>query len=765
MRTQGYLAFVIGMCLTAWTCMKVSDAQQARISNTFQRDTDKIAADTSTRLKIYFDTLLSIKGAFTINDKINRAQFVRYVDELDIRKRYPGFQAIQFVRDVPDGDVPRFEASVRGDTSLLTTGYPDFAVHPVVKSERHYIIEYSEPLAGNEIAFGLDLAALPPHRAALELGRDSGQLVATERITLVQDKTGEPGFVARAPVYRQDLPATTVAQRRAALVGWVAIVFRVNNLMQEVLDPVLAPNLAIRIDDAGDGQAAAPPAPDKLMFSSPGSGARPIPGMVVYKHLDVAQRRWVMRLAALEGPRYSQNLTPVVLVALGGTLVSMLIAALLIAWARSRALAAQVRGALEEQRAFQDSASVGIALFAHGQVVRCNRGMEDIMGYGPGELAGQPSAILTQGHEQAFRIDPLTRRAQSELELVRRDGSVMWCLINGKAVGESPLAGEEVWVIQDISDRKHAEAALLDARDGLQTSLSELARQKASVEAAQRDLSNVLNTLNQAQTNLITSEKMASLGSLVAGIAHELNTPIGNSLLTATALDDMVRGFEKQYADGGIKRSALETMVADTKTACSIMTSSLHRAADLITSFKQVAVDQTSDQRRRFNLSEVIGDTCATFAAQFKRANCDTRIDCPPGLVIDSYPGGVGQVLSNLINNALLHAFEGRAHASMTISVRETGDGHLMLVFADDGVGMPPRILHQVFDPFFTTKMGQGGSGLGMNIVYNIVTGMLGGSIAIESSPGQGTTVTIRMPCVAPRRDGEGVELKLLSIP
>lgn len=766
MRTHGYLAFVIGLCLTAITCMKVLEAQQDRIRTTFLRDADKITADTGTRLKIYFDTLLSIKGTFAINDRITRARFVRYVDELDIRKRYPGFQAIQFVREVDDARLASFEAAVRADVSLLATGYPDFAVHPPVKSERHYVIEYSEPLEGNEIAFGLDLAAYPQHRAALERGRDSGEIIATERITLVQDTTGQPGFVARAPVYRQDTPVATVAQRRSALVGWVAIVFRVNNLMQEVLDPELRQHLAIRIHDAGDGggSAGVAPAPDNLMFDSAGKG-HAIAGLVTHNNLEVGQRRWVVRIAALHGERYSAKPGVVAVVGLCGTLVSMLIAALLTASLRSRALAAQVRGALEEQRAFQDSASVGIVLFAQGVIVRCNRGMEEMMGYAPGQLAGNRTAVLTQGHEDAFTVDQQSRRAQSELELARKDGSVMWCLINGKAVGPEPLSGDQVWVIQDISDRKHAEAELLDARDGLEISLSELARQRASVQSARRDLSSVLQTLKQAQTNLITSEKMASLGSLVAGIAHELNTPIGNSLLTATALEDMVRAFEKVYTEGGVKRSALETLVADTKTACGIMIGSLHRAANLITSFKQVAVDQASDQRRRFELGEVISDTCATFSAQLKRINCDTRIDCTPGLMIDSYPGGVSQVLSNLINNALLHAFDGLPRASMSILARMAPDDHVVLIFSDDGAGMAPKILHQVFDPFFTTKMGQGGSGLGMNIVYNIVTGMLGGSISIDSAPAHGTTVTIRIPCVAPSRNSEDAGLNLLSLP
>ncbi|MES2316350.1 MAG: CHASE domain-containing protein [Pseudomonadota bacterium] len=767
MRTQGYLAFVAGICLTIWTCLLVMGAQQDTIRNNFLRDTEKVASDTNVRLQIYFDMLLSIKGTFAINDAVNREQFGRFVRELNLHQRYPGFQAIQFVRHVKDSELAQFSAWVRADNSIVPGGYPGFLVHPPAQREDHYIIEFNEPMKGNENAFGLDLSALPPHRAALEQGRDSGKIVATERIILVQDVTGQPGFVARAPVYRVNVPLTTVEERRAALIGWVAIVFRVKNLMHEVIDPTLMNQLAFRVHDAGNVStgADAPAGKNNIMFDTTGAGAPTVEGLGTQKRLNVAQREWVVSFAALQGSRYSPDYSGVAWIAAGGVLISVLIAALLLASARSRSLAAQVRLTLDEQRAFQDSANVGIALFADGVIVRCNRGMEEMMGYPAGTLAGQRTSVLTRatpGAEGLFTVDPSTRRWQGELELVRQDGTAIWCLINGKALKTGELAQGGVWVIQDISDRKHTEAALVDAKDGLEHSLTELAQQKANVESAHSDLSTVLVTLKQAQTNLITSEKMASLGSLVAGVAHELNTPIGNSLLTATALDDMVSAFEKKYAEGGVKRSALEAHMADTKLACSIMTSSLRRAADLITSFKQVAVDQTSDKRRRFDLAEVMHDTLATFAAQLRRVNCETRIDCPPALILDSYPGSVGQILSNLINNALLHAFEGRSSGTLVITARAASDDQVVLIFSDDGVGMPPKILHQVFDPFFTTKMGQGGSGLGMNIVYNIVTGMLGGSIDVESSTEHGTSVTIRMPRAAPNRETEDAEVNLL---
>ena len=714
-RTYGYLAFAVGICLTAWTCILVSNAQDARIRSNFQRDADKVASDTRVRLQTYFDMLMSIKGMFAVNDKVTRAQFAQFIGELNLAQRYPGFQAIQFVRYVPTDQLGNFVEAVRRDSSLLPGGYPGFAVEPAPGRIDHYIIDYNEPMAGNEIAFGLDLATLPGQLASVEQGRDTGLIVATEPIALIQIVDGGAGFVARTPVYRQHMPLDTVAQRRAAFVGMLAIVFRMNNLMSEVIDPALASHLAVRVHDAGIGGGAVK---RQLMYDSTRAGVGLVPGLAWDSTIDVPPREWVMSFRAVNGARYSRDATNVILAGTAGAIVSALVAALMIASNRSRNLALRLSASLEEQRAFQDSASVGIALFGGGVIVRCNRGMEEIMGYDPGELTGRRTRILVHDDgSNPFAGRPQTPRVELEAELVRKDGAKIWCLIHGKALNRTDLASGGVWVVQDISDRKRTEAAL-----------------------------------KQAESNLITSEKMASLGALVAGIAHELNTPIGNSLLTATALADMAADFEARYADGAVKRSALESHLADTRLACSILATSLRRAGDLITSFKQVAVDQTSDQRRRFDLCDVVRDTIATYSAQFKRANCEMEIDSCDTLVMDSYPGSLGQVLSNLINNALLHAFEGQRVGRITVRVHPVGDEQVLILFADNGAGMPPRVMHQVFDPFFTTKMGQGGTGLGMNIVYNIVTGMLGGTVEIDSAPGKGTAVTIRVPKRAPDR-------------
>ncbi|MFM9434733.1 PAS domain S-box-containing protein [Janthinobacterium sp. CG_23.3] len=761
MRGHGYLAFLVGICTTVWICLVVMDVQDRQAIGNFQRDSDRIVRDTNVRLQTYFDILLGIKGMYAVSADVDRGQLAAFIGELKLAQRYPGFQAIQFVRRVPAAQIDAFAAAVRADDSVDAGGYPRFQVHPALARDEHFVVEYTEPLKGNETAFGLDLAALPPHLRALEMGRDSGQIVATERITLVQDATGAPGFVARVPIYRRGAALDTLAQRRAALVGFVAIVFRVNDLMREVLDARLLPHLALRIHDAGyRGDAAAPAT---LMYDSltqSGGVARgaALARLGAHADLDVGQRRWKLTFTGYDGARYGRSDGVIALIGGVGAVISALIAALMVTLQRRRALADTLRTTLHEQRAFQDSAIVGIGLFSDGFILRCNRGLEEMMGYRPGELNGLSTSVMLSRGTLA-QADPFHceggQRLRGELELLCKDGAAIWCVVNGKALDPADAAKGCVWVIHDVSDRKRAEAALLDARHGLEHSLAELEQQTANVEGARHDLAAVLATLKQAQTNLITSEKMASLGSLVAGIAHELNTPIGNSLLTATALQDIVREFERKFADGGVKRSVLEAHLADTKQACAIMASSLARAADLITSFKQVAVDQTSDQRRVFDLDGLLRDTLATYAAQLRRIHCEVRLDVQPGLRFESYPGSVGQVLSNLINNTLLHAFEGRAGGVITIRAHENVAGQVKLEFADDGVGMSERTLHQVFDPFFTTKMGQGGSGLGMNIVYNIVTGMLKGTIEVRSEPGHGTSVTLTIPTRAPDHSQE----------
>ncbi|MGR9051395.1 MAG: sensor histidine kinase [Gammaproteobacteria bacterium] len=274
---------------------------------------------------------------------------------------------------------------------------------------------------------------------------------------------------------------------------------------------------------------------------------------------------------------------------------------------------------------------------------------------------------------------------------------------------------------------------------------------ESRVEARTHDLSE-LNTTLQAtienlkwtQESLIRSEKMAGLGSLVAGVAHELNTPIGNALTVASTLQDHTRELSEELKIG-LRRATLEKFLTEANTAGELIVRNLQRTADLMTSFKHVAVDQASENRRKFDLKTTIDEIAATLSPMLKKTPYRFELHIPEHITMDSYPGAIGQIITNLLDNAINHAFADRDHGVMTVSAEQRGD-KVLLKFRDDGVGMPSDIVNRIFDPFFTTKLGQGGSGLGMSIVYNLVCSVLGGNIEAQSSPGQGTIISILLP-------------------
>lgn len=259
------------------------------------------------------------------------------------------------------------------------------------------------------------------------------------------------------------------------------------------------------------------------------------------------------------------------------------------------------------------------------------------------------------------------------------------------------------------------------------------------------DNADAYRRLKETQAQLAASEKLASLGSLVAGVAHELNTPIGNSLLMASTLHEKTEQLAARFADNQLKKSELEAWIAADREATSLMMRSLHAAADLVNSFRQVSVDRASAQRRRFDLARACQEIAATMMNQVRRAGHRLELRVEPGIQMDSYPGPLGQVLINFVNNALLHAFESPG-GTMVLSAAQLDAGHVRIEFADDGRGIPAEHLSRIFDPFFTTRMGQGGSGLGLNIAYNIVTGLLKGAVRVESAAGQGTVFVLELP-------------------
>jgi signal transduction histidine kinase len=262
-----------------------------------------------------------------------------------------------------------------------------------------------------------------------------------------------------------------------------------------------------------------------------------------------------------------------------------------------------------------------------------------------------------------------------------------------------------------------------------------------------RELQKTVAQLNLAQAELVRSETLAALGAMVAGIAHELNTPIGNGLLIASTLTDLSRNMTRDLQEGkGLTRSALEKYLLEANEVGDILQRNLERAGNLINSFKQVAVDRTSAQRRKFRLADVVTETVLLLSPTLKNTPYQVLHDIAPTIELDSFPGPLGQIITNLINNAVLHGFEGRSHGCIRIGADIAASGFLELTVADDGAGIPEAHLHRIFDPFFTTKRGAGGSGLGLYVCYNIATTVLNGQIKVASAPGEGTRFLLTLP-------------------
>ena len=286
-----------------------------------------------------------------------------------------------------------------------------------------------------------------------------------------------------------------------------------------------------------------------------------------------------------------------------------------------------------------------------------------------------------------------------------------------------------VTVALDITDRKRGEQETQRARDSAE---------------------NALSNLRATQNSLIESEKLAALGRLVAGVAHEVNNPVGIGVTVATALQRRCLIFADEIARGELKRSSLNAFVQANLDAAGQLVSNLNRAAELIQSFKQVAADRNMPDRRQFNLADLTEQIVTSLRPGLRARNLTLTVDCAPDIDMNSYPGPYGQVITNLFLNSVVHAFPTNTPGELSITAREAGDGYVEIVYSDNGAGMTDDVRRHAFDPFFTTRRDKGGTGLGLNIVHNIIINRLGGRIDLTSEVGKGTRFHIVLPRVAP---------------
>ncbi|HEX3346513.1 MAG TPA: ATP-binding protein [Acetobacteraceae bacterium] len=339
----------------------------------------------------------------------------------------------------------------------------------------------------------------------------------------------------------------------------------------------------------------------------------------------------------------------------------------------------------------------------------------------------EDAARVIRGIRQYLKSDRPVPEAGADVgvyeatyRLCRLDGGIIWVVAKGRRSSNEGGRRRFNGIMFDVTAQKRAEQAL-----------------------------------RQAQQDLIQAEKMAALGSLVAGVAHEINTPLGNTLTASSHLYDKVAEFSTLLEENRLKKSDLVGFVGLLTETTRLMVANCERAAELVQSFKQVAVDQTSGERRRFDLKGYIEEVLLSLRPRLRKTGHRITVECPPHIEVDGYPGALSQLLTNFLLNSLMHAYGPGDVGNIRITVCRIDAATIELAYADDGRGIPAALVGRIYDPFFTTRRGSGGSGLGLHIVYNLVTGTLRGQIAVHSEPGRGTQFTVRFPLHVPAEPGK----------
>jgi PAS domain S-box-containing protein len=369
--------------------------------------------------------------------------------------------------------------------------------------------------------------------------------------------------------------------------------------------------------------------------------------------------------------------------------------------------------------------------------VLMNRYMAGIFGVEPADALGRTTSDLMSryGAQKTDENDKRVLAANKGLgfyeeEYMDSSGEMRQWLVNKLPLLDGDGEIERiVTVALDIGERKRGELEMRKAKD--------------AAEAA-------LRNLRETQNSLIEAEKLAALGRLVAGVAHEVNNPVGISLTVASSLERKTALFTAEVERGDLRRSRLTEFLETSRDASGQLVANLNRAAELIQSFKQVAADRNYSDQRTFDLGDLTEQVVMSLRPGLRKHHLTLNVDCQPNLSMNSYPGPYGQVLTNLFLNAVAHAFPDGRPGAVDIQVREAGKDNVEIIFSDNGCGMSLDVRRRAFDPFFTTRRDQGGTGLGLHIVYSIVTNRLGGRLELDSEPSKGTRIQIVLPRVAP---------------
>lgn len=696
-------------------------------------------------------TVEAVRGAGLLLEtqpQLGREAFNRHAQRL--AERLPGLSLLEWQPVVPHAQLAAFEAAARkqglAQYRVVEPGpQPGTWVAPAVRAE-HVPVLFGWPEQMSPL--GLDLSFDKQRMASkLEAAR-RGLPIASATFSVIhrqQDAAPVLGLAVSAAVHERD--SATASPR---LLGYVAGVLELPALLKRTAESARALDLALQVSE---GEAT----PNRPVFEH--GRVEPAAAMEIHQ-VDVAGRPWQLRLAPL--PSFAaQRATHYA----NGVLVLGLLATLLLAgvvWAtqrRGRALARSQALRLEESLRLQNIvAGTGVGTWEHdfrsGETTVSERWLaltgRDGSGWQPGpdyhwKLDCHPDDM--ERVEAALRAHLSGECAQYEAEYRQRHQRLGWLWVSarGKVLKRDREGRPQLiaGMVINIDALKQAEARVLELNGTLEQRIAERSRQ---LEAA-------MQKLYELQDKLSRTEARAALSTLVASVSHELSTPMSNALIGNSSMSSQTEDFLRRLDNGSLRRSELQAYLEQMRSGAQLSTRNLERAVELLGHFRQVAADQASEQRRDFDLKQMVEEIIETLSPTLKRRPHRLLLDIPPGIEMDSYPGPLGQIIINLVNNAYLHAFDEGSVGEVRVLAQRQGE-QVQLQVIDNGHGMNQDTLDQLFRPFFSTKIGKGGTGLGMAIVQTLCVKTLGGSVSAESQPGAGCCITLRLPLRAPLRDG-----------
>jgi len=694
---------------------------------------------------------------------LQQRDFMHYAQQLTAQ--LPPITFLEWQPWVAHAERAGFEQAARAQ------GLPDFEIRePVAGSAQwqraperpHYVpVLYGWPAGVAPLGFNLepDDARMASKRRAAAERRPlaSGSFPVLRQAggaAPVQSPQPVTGFAITAPVFTYQPSGPTLR-------GYLAAVIELPSLFDAVTRQAEASQFALWVYEGAGAQGPL------RYHSGLGDDAAPAAGgpeQALQQQLtvDVAGQPWTVLLQPTPAFFASErNLRA------PAALVAGLLATALLAWAVARGFAARRSAeqahqclAEEQQRLSNVIEGTRAATWEHdfhSGHTHVNEQWESICGYAPGTYRpGADYNWQADCHpDDLERVKAeLRRHLQGESTLFdveyrhrQQDGRWRWMQSRGKALRRDAQGRATLMAgtLMDIDARKQAEFRLQELNSTLE----------ARVAQRSAELAQAMESLRDSREALAEAQSRAALNALVAGVTHELSTPMSNGLVCAQNLVERAAAFDKRLQlPQALRRSELGDFVQQVRENADLAQRNLLRAGELLRKFRQVAADQASEQRRPFDLAEMVQELLATLSPTLRRQPHRVQVDIPAGLRLESYPGPLGQVLINLINNALLHAFPPGQVGELRLSAQAQG-GQVLLRVADNGCGMDAATLAQLFKPFFSTRIGQGGMGLGMPIVDRLVHKTLGGQIVVRSRPGEGTAFEISLPRVAPGNAGD----------